>query len=157
MTQGIKKVTRKDITTHPYATTGVLIGFDGSGRPLVAFSNNPQPTAIPASFSLPLGHDHDIVGRKVALIFVDGDIGQPMIIGLVNDSIKEQKSRSSIEVFVDEDDDSLILTAKRQVTLKCGDASITLTKDGKILVRGKYISSRASGMQTIKGGSVQIN
>lgn len=138
----------------PHATVGILIGFDGNDRPLVAFSNNAQSTAIPAFCTVPLSREN--AGSKVALIFADGNIEQPMIIGLVKDSIKERPSRSLAHILVDEDD-SLTLTAKRQITLQCGDASITLTKDGKILLRGTYISSRASGMQTIKGGSVQIN
>jgi hypothetical protein len=41
--------------------------------------------------------------------------------------------------------------------LKCGNASITLTKAGKILVEGTYVSNRSSGVMRIKGGSVQIN
>jgi len=51
----------------------------------------------------------------------------------------------------------LILTAKDQLTLRCGESSITLTAAGKIILRGKYIVSRSSGVQRIKGGSVQIN
>ena len=31
------------------------------------------------------------------------------------------------------------------------------TRAGKVLVRGAYVSSRSSGVQRIKGGSVQIN
>lgn len=41
--------------------------------------------------------------------------------------------------------------------LRCGKASITLTRSGKIILRGTYISSRSSGVIRIKGGSVQIN
>jgi len=157
MDQDTENVIDNGMTTNlhaAHATIGVLIGFDGSDRPLVAFSSNLQSTAVPASCTVTLSRDD--AGSKVALIFVDGNVGRPMIIGLVKDNIKEQPSRSPAKVVVDEDD-SLTLTAKHQITLQCGDASITLTKDGKILVRGHYISSRASGMQTIKGGSVQIN
>jgi len=154
MAQGINNVSDNDTTSNQHVTIGVLVGFDRSGRPLVAFSNNPQSTAMPALYTLPLSHDN--VGGKVALVFVDGNIEQPMILGSVKDSLKEPQSGSSATITVDEKD-SLTLTAKRQVTLQCGDSSITLTKDGKIIVRGNYISSRATGMQTIKGGSVQIN
>jgi hypothetical protein len=49
------------------------------------------------------------------------------------------------------------LTASRQLTITCGESSITLTAAGKIIIRGKYIVSRSSGVQRIKGGSVQIN
>ncbi len=157
MDQGTKNIIDNCMTTNPHAphaTIGVLIGFDGNDQPLVAFPNNLQSTAILAACTVPLSREN--AGGKVALIFVDGDIEQPMIIGLMKNSIQEQSSRSPAKIVVD-DEHSFTLTAKHQITLQCGDASITLTKDGKILVRGNYISSRASGMQTIKGGSVQIN
>lgn len=51
----------------------------------------------------------------------------------------------------------LVLSAERQITIRCGESSITLTAAGKIILRGKYIVSRSSGVQRIKGGSVQIN
>ena len=53
--------------------------------------------------------------------------------------------------------DHLVLEAGREITIRCGESSITLTAAGKIILRGKYIVSRSSGVQRIKGGSVQIN
>jgi hypothetical protein len=41
--------------------------------------------------------------------------------------------------------------------LRCGKASITLTKAGKVLVQGTYVSHRSSGVIRIKGGAVQLN
>ena len=41
--------------------------------------------------------------------------------------------------------------------LQCGRASLVLTRAGKVLVRGAYVSLRSSGMQRITGASVQIN
>jgi len=62
-----------------------------------------------------------------------------------------------MEVAIDDRRDELIITANKQLTLRCGESSITLTAAGKIIIRGKYIVSRASGLQRIKGGAVQIN
>jgi len=53
--------------------------------------------------------------------------------------------------------DELVIEAKKNLTLKCGDGSITLRKDGKILIKGKDLVSRAKRMNRIKGGSVTIN
>jgi len=49
------------------------------------------------------------------------------------------------------------VSAKEQLVLRCGKASITLTKAGKIVIDGAYISCRSSGVYRIKGGSVQLN
>ena len=49
------------------------------------------------------------------------------------------------------------MCAKKQLVLRCGQASITLTEAGKVLIQGSYVSSRSSGINRVKGGSVQIN
>jgi hypothetical protein len=54
-------------------------------------------------------------------------------------------------------EEQLVLSASKQITIQCGESSITLTAAGKIILRGKYIVSRSSGVHRIKGGSVQIN
>ena len=51
----------------------------------------------------------------------------------------------------------LIIEAGDELTLRCGEASIRITRDGKIVIRGEHILSRAKGTQRIKGGSVAIN
>jgi hypothetical protein len=51
----------------------------------------------------------------------------------------------------------MIVGAKEQLVLRCGKASITLTKAGKVLIQGAYVSNRSSGVLRLKGGSVNIN
>jgi len=63
-----------------------------------------------------------------------------------------------LTVKVDADQEKkLFLEGKDEVVLKCGEASITLTRQGKVILRGKYILSRSSGVNRILGGSVQVN
>jgi len=52
---------------------------------------------------------------------------------------------------------SLVIEAKKNVTLKCGDSSIELRQDGKLLVKATDVVSHAKRTNRIKGGSVQIN
>ena len=49
------------------------------------------------------------------------------------------------------------LHARKEIVLKCGKSSITMTRAGKVIIRGTYISTKSSGANRIKGGSVQIN
>lgn len=51
----------------------------------------------------------------------------------------------------------VVLEGQEEVVLKCGEASITLTRNGKVVIRGKYLLSRSSGINRILGGSVQVN
>jgi hypothetical protein len=53
--------------------------------------------------------------------------------------------------------DSLVLEAKEELILRVGDGSITIRKDGKILIKGKDLVSNAQRMNRIKGGAVSIN
>jgi hypothetical protein len=57
----------------------------------------------------------------------------------------------------DESADRLIVAAEEEVTIHCGQSSITLRRDGKILIQGVDVVSKAARTQRIKGGSVQIN
>lgn len=51
----------------------------------------------------------------------------------------------------------LVIEAKKNLILKCGEGSITIREDGKILIKGKDLVSHAQRMNRIKGGSVSIN
>jgi len=58
---------------------------------------------------------------------------------------------------IEADGEPVIVSAKDRLVLRCGKASITLTKEGKLLIEGTYVSSHSSGVNRIRGGSVQIN
>ena len=68
-----------------------------------------------------------------------------------------------MELQVDESDEVTVdgqritFNAREQIELRCGKASIILTRAGKIIIRGAYLLNRSSGVNRIKGGSVQIN
>lgn len=73
-------------------------------------------------------------------------------------SPRAERSRPTVEApEANAVEEHVIVSAAKQLTLQCGESSITLTAAGKIILRGKYIVSRSSGVQRIKGGSVQIN
>ena len=78
-----------------------------------------------------------------------------MIIGRIHHPILDTSQHTSVNAAVD--NERLVLTADKEIVLRCGKASITLTRAGKILIRGAYLLSRSSGVNRIKGGSVQLN
>jgi hypothetical protein len=53
--------------------------------------------------------------------------------------------------------DELVIEARKNLTLKCGEGSITIREDGKILIKGRDLVSHAKRMNRIRGGSVAIN
>ena len=92
-------------------------------------------------------------GRDAALTFEEGDSTLPIVVGL----LQPPKSAQPIQRDVKLDGDSLILSAKGDIVLQCGKSSITLTSAGKVLIQGEYLLSRSSGVNKIRGGSIQLN
>lgn len=129
---------------------GVLMGFAADGAPLVVYAGNPAEAAAPARTTVVLAPDD--VGREVALLFEGGDPARPLVLGRL-----VRPEATPALVVRDGVEEVLQLTAEREIVLRCGKASITLTRAGKVLIRGEYISSRSSGAHRIRGGSVQLN
>ncbi|NUO48022.1 MAG: type VI secretion system tip protein VgrG [Polyangiaceae bacterium] len=55
------------------------------------------------------------------------------------------------------DGERVTVDAKRELVLRCGNASITLTRSGKIIVRGTHLVSKSSGANRVLGSIVRIN
>lgn len=49
------------------------------------------------------------------------------------------------------------IEAGETLTLKCGEATVDLRKDGKLMIRGEDVLLKAKGTQRIKAGTVNIN
>ncbi len=80
-----------------------------------------------------------------------------MIIGFMWVPDSDEVESEPEPLRIESGQDHILIEADKEITLRCGASSITLTRAGKIIVRGKYLSSRSSGVNRIKGGSVQIN
>lgn len=150
---------------------GTVALIDAQGQPRVDFPGNPssQPLVALSTFGITAAH----VGRQVALLFAGGNSRSPVILGVIHSPLHDllvaydtnarapeatEEAPSSLradEVTVD--GKRVVLEGREEVVIKCGQASITLTRTGKILIRGKYLLSQASGMNRIQGGSVQVN
>ena len=134
---------------------GLFLGINEAGEPLVAFPGNPLETAIPARSTTSLTKED--VGKEIALLFEGGNPLQPLIIGKIHHADTNHQTQDLDQTSAELDGEHIVLSAQQTIILKCGKASITLTKAGKIILRGEYLLSRSSGVNRIKGGSVQIN
>jgi len=141
-------------------TVGVLVGIDNSGNPLVGFREDSLQEPVSARATVSLSR-HDI-NRDVVLLFEEGDRRAPIVVGVIQPS-KMPPDRAKgdgatqLAVGVEADGERIVLTAEREIVLRCGASSITLTRAGKVVIRGEYIISRSAGVNCIKGGSVRIN
>ncbi|MCW7541895.1 DUF6484 domain-containing protein [Aquabacterium sp. A7-Y] len=135
---------------------GELLALAESGRyPLVVYPGQPGAAALRARTVVDLHGAH--VGKQVLLVFEAGDPSRPIVTGVMRESDGWPLSEPPGQVEVDADGERLAVSAKRELVLRCGKASITLTASGKVLIQGSYVSSRSTGVNRLKGGSVQLN
>jgi len=151
------------------AVLGTLVGCDAQQQPLVSFCGAPRPE-LPArigtydpEFERPLIH---IKGRSVLLVFENGDLQRPLIVGLVRDTLpqvptsdqpcREMPSSSDAEALT-VNGRRLVFDAHEEIVFRCGQGSIVVRADGSIVIKGTRLMSRASEVNKIRGASVQIN
>lgn len=135
---------------------GELIAISDEGRtPLVCYPGQPGTAAIVARTTIDLQGQH--IGQQVVLMFEGNDPDKPIIMGVLQGKAGWPLDKQPNQVEVDADGERMMVSAKEQLVLRCGKASITLTKAGKVLIKGSYVLSRSSGVNRIKGGSVQLN
>jgi hypothetical protein len=134
---------------------GRLIGFRDPYEPLVIYPGQPGSAALVARASVDLCAQH--IGQEVTLVFEDGNPQKPIVTGRIRVPSAWPATERPAEVEVDADGKRLTLTAREQLVLRCGKASLTLTAAGKVLIEGAYVSNRSSGVMRIKGGSIQLN
>lgn len=136
---------------------GRIVGFGENGEPLVeaAVLGGGARGGIPARAMTALGPEDE--GREVALLFEGGRRDRPVVMGRMHVAGESASAVERAGATATADGERLVLTAEKEIVLECGKASITLTRAGKILIRGAYLLTRSSGVNRIQGGSVQIN
>jgi hypothetical protein len=126
------------------ACVGRVVEITAGGEVLVDYPGNkhgPMRARLAAPTSI------ENADEPVLLVFENGDLRLPVVAGIIRET---NAARPSLR-------NELVLEAMRQITLVCGKSSITLHRDGRIIVKGADILSRASGKNKIRGASVAIN
>lgn len=136
---------------------GVIVGMSNDNIPSVSFPGCPKEGGLSARSTVSFASSD--VGKQVALLFESGDLTKPLVIGKIQVPGPAIYKPPDAPQVVDTtlDGERLTLSADREIVLRCGKASITLTRAGKIIIRGAYLLNRSSGVNKIKGASVQIN
>lgn len=141
----------------PSAVTARFHGFDLDERPLVVGVAGLPHEILPARTTIALLRTQ--IGSSVVLLFENGDVRRPIVVGVLQEpgrEVAESATKQSL-VSVQADDDRLVVSAEREIVVRCGEASITLTRAGKVLIKGTYVLSRSSGYNKIKGATIDIN
>jgi hypothetical protein len=134
---------------------GELLALVDGNVPVVRWPGQVTPQAVRARSIVDLHGQH--IGFGVLVLFEMADPERPIVIGVLREASAWPLAEPPAQVQVDSDGQRMVVTAREQLVLRCGKACITLTRAGKVLIEGSYVSSRSTGVNRVKGGSVQLN
>lgn len=141
-------------------TRGTIVGWEHDKGILVEVGNGPREILLATTLVELAEAELDQAAaerRTVFITFEDGDHRKPVILGLVAPVPGRARSTALApgeSLFAD---DTVVVRGRDAIELRCGEASITLRKDGHILIRGTNLVSRASEQNHVVGGSVHFN
>lgn len=125
-------------------TTARLHGFDVDGQPLLCLLPQLQGEILTARSTVPLRRA--MIGSDVVVALESGDPFRPIILGVLQQqrNLIPEQPEAARQVAIQADGERYVVTAEREIVLRCGDASITLTRAGKVIIQGNYILSRST-------------
>lgn len=155
---------------------GRIVALDDDGRILVETNLRPEP--VESLLAIPL--DRELIlslieaEHPVVVSFQQGDPLRPIIVGLLQPPLalrnSETESHAHTEpkepplqgsqpfvIEADVDGRRVELKAQDELVLRCGEASVTLRRNGRVIVRGTHVETYSTGVNRIKGGQVRIN
>ncbi|MEP1446874.1 MAG: hypothetical protein ABJK37_12245 [Paraglaciecola sp.] len=142
----------------PNNTIGSIHSFSEQGQISIISEFHVLPTA--AISTQYFADPNALIGEKVLISFIDNDVNQPVIVGLVAQSVKNEvliqnqsKQQKKLSLSVE----TFQLTASEEIVLNVGRSQVVLDRFGKVVIKGKDITSRASSKNKMKGGNISLN
>lgn len=145
------------------AMVGSIVAFD-RGEVRVTFAGTTRPVVARTLTGL----DDATLERaaheraEAVLLFEEGDPSRPLLIGLLRSAAPLLDALLAGPLPAEEkvariDGARIAIEGKDEVVLQCGKASLTLRRDGKVVLRGVNVITQADQVHKIRGGKVQIN
>jgi len=128
-----------------------------AGSAAVASGASGEANGAPRPARATVALTPDAVGREVLVCFT-GPERVPVVVGVVvtpGDAAEASPAAPPLDLLIDRR--RIVLTAQQEIVFRCGTASITLTPNGRVVVRGADVSSSATRTNRIRGGAVRIN
>ncbi len=163
-----KKQSPKVVSLRPQAGPSALVpvrigtvtGWSEKGGLLVDYPGSPHgPQQAMTTMRLTAPQIEVLIATRepVLLTFDLERADHPILFGLTQPAPLPAALKGNEPLLAVVDGEAVELRGDERVELRCGKASIVMTKEGKILLSGTYISSVSSGAHRIRGGSMEIN
>jgi hypothetical protein len=150
---------------------GRLVSILGDDQVGVAVPDTPG--ILPARLALALTHERlrqAIDSHQGAvLVFEAQDPARAIVIGLI-EPVPAQAPQQVPEpqvidraaevpriVEADVDGKRVRIVGGDEIVLECGHASITLRRNGRVIIKGTHVETDSAGTNRIKGAAVRIN
>jgi hypothetical protein len=143
------------------ASRARIAAIDEQGRVFVRLRSHSEAVEACVAEGVSVEQLRDALHNQQELVVVleDGDPRRPIVLGrlpLPGEKRTGAPGRSLI-LEADADGRRVRLVAKDEIVLECGKASITMRRNGKVIVRGTHVETHSDGTNRIKGGQVKIN
>ncbi|MBI5069872.1 MAG: hypothetical protein HZB56_16690 [Deltaproteobacteria bacterium] len=159
-----RKVPAGPPARQPGPRIGQVTGLGPGGVPLVDWPANrrgPLPARVLQGLERGALAAAASSGREVLLWFEGGDPRRPILVGLLQPPGRKLQVVEREVALVPEvarvDGKRVAIEGQDEVVLRCGRATITLRRNGKVVIAGTFVESRSAGVQRIKGAAVKIN
>ncbi len=146
----------------PVPRVGRIVGISADGVPLVECEGSDSPAE--ARFFATLDPVTLTSGAEVLLFFDGGDLLRPIIAGVmaprgrpILQSVETVETTADLPDFACVDGKRVVIRGRDEIVFSCGEASITLRRNGKVIVRGTKVESHSLGTQWVTGALVKIN
>ncbi len=134
---------------------GTIVGQSKDGRALVDFPGNPFGPVV-ARVAAIVPESLDVQAEpKVLLTFELDDPSEPIIVSFIRDQLFDQPKKKQAVASLD--GKKVVLEAENEIELRCGASSLILRKDGKVVIKGVEVISKARRSNKIRGSNVKIN
>ncbi len=152
-------------TTAAQITTIAALTADGTPEVYLDADGPPVPARLALRATRERIEAAIAQRQQVVVLFENGDRSRPLIVGLVEAlepppmerAIRPETSEGMPVIDADVDGRRVRVTAQDEIVLQCGSASVTLRRNGRVVIRGTYVETQSEGTNRIKGGQVQIN
>jgi hypothetical protein len=141
--------------------TGYLQGIDHDGRVLFR-ADGAEGAPVPVGIGMEVSDGVLVKAarshKRAMVISTAGAEPQWVLVGIVRERV-DIKARDAApgQLAVEVDGETVRLTADHTIELKCGKSSLTLRKDGKVVLAGEYLISTSRGANKIRGATISLN
>lgn len=159
-TEGLNNPIKTSTEAINGVRVGVIFSMEKNGKIVVDYPDNPVgPLCARSVINLTFADKN----KEILLAFVNGNPQLPIITGLIQN--KPVITEPSEELLINRksvkeitmDSERIIFDAKKEIVMICGEGSVKMRRDGKIVIKGTNLISRAKATNKIKGASVNIN